>query len=189
MQLFDKLLNSLQNWKGWKGRAISINHRLRYSLTQVNYDLSKSKSVSLPEKLFGALWALQPAWENVLIYFGPLINCRRTPAPAKLKLCPDSNKLCLQSSLPKMYLVASLAHFPLILTYFTQGDRLVINTGVPLWGFSGWCDGSQKVPGMSLTYSHTLSPLELFQMQIDVKRNFCFAPQKLTLTTPFIGRL
>jgi len=60
----------------------------------------------------------------------------------------------------------------------------VINTGVPLWGFSGWCDGSEKVPGMSLTYSHTLSPLELFQMQIDVERNFCFAPQKLTLTTP-----
>jgi len=118
MQLFDKLLNSLQNWKGWKGRAISINHRLRYSLTQVNYDLSKSKNVS---NVFGALWALStPAWENVLIYFGPLINCRRTPTPAKLKLCPDSDKLCLQSSLPKMYLVASLAHFPLILTYLRK---------------------------------------------------------------------
>lgn len=56
IQLFDKLLSSLQTYRDEKAWSISINHRLRYSLTQVNYDLSKSKSVWLPafepEKLF-----------------------------------------------------------------------------------------------------------------------------------------
>lgn len=57
----------------------------------------------------------------------------------------------------------------------------MINTGVPLWRFQGrllgrilgWGVGSQKVPGMSLTASHTLThPHKLLQMQIDVERNF-----------------
>lgn len=57
----------------------------------------------------------------------------------------------------------------------------MINTGMPLWGFQGrllgrilgWVVGSQKVPGMSLTDSHTLThPHKLLQMQIDVERNF-----------------